>query len=228
MPTDNLPNGSATGSNGLTFFGTITASVTHELNNVMGIIEQTVGLLDDLVAGAQSGRPIENEKLLEISGKIARQVDRGAAIIKRLNYFAHTVDEPVRTVELEVLLRNLVDLSQRFATLKNTRLEGEFEQESSVRTNPFVLEQAVFICIRTAIDQAQKGDILTVSFVNDNNDTIITVRGPAMAESEELRERLETARSLMNRLHGTLDFVMEDNRGVFRLQVPDIGDEVAL
>ncbi len=228
MPTDNPPDRSAALQSGLTFFGTITASVTHELNNVMGIIEQTIGLLDDLVAGAQSGRPLESEKLLEISGRIARQVDRGAAIIKRLNYFAHTVDEPLREVQLDHLLGNLVDLCRRFATLKNVRLEGDFEEEVSLRTNPFVLEQAVFTCIRTALDQAQKGDILTVSLVPGQNGAIIQVETPAGARTEEIRVGLDRTRALLRSIRAAAEHVKDGGRDFFRLQVPDIGDEVNL
>jgi len=54
---------------GLAFFGAITASISHELNNVIAIIDQSAGLLNDLLAGAQYGRPITNEKLERISKK---------------------------------------------------------------------------------------------------------------------------------------------------------------
>ena len=72
----------------LAFFGAITASVSHELNNVISIVYQTAGLLNDLLAGAQRGRPISDERLEQIAIRIGEQTERGAAIIKRLNAFA--------------------------------------------------------------------------------------------------------------------------------------------
>ena len=53
--------------NSLAFFGAITASVSHELNNVMSIIDQNNGLLKDLLA---VGHPISNERLERINNSI--------------------------------------------------------------------------------------------------------------------------------------------------------------
>ena len=47
----------------LSFFGTISASVSHELNNVLSIINEYAGLLDDLVTADKKGIPFENEKI---------------------------------------------------------------------------------------------------------------------------------------------------------------------
>jgi len=78
--------------NGLVFFGTLTASVTHELNNVLSIIDQTRGLLEDLAVGAASGRAIDPARLETIATRIDRQVRKGVEIMSCLNRFAHSLD----------------------------------------------------------------------------------------------------------------------------------------
>ena len=212
---------------GLNFFGTITASVTHELNNVMSIIEQTAGLLDDLCVGAEYGRPIENEKLREISGKVAKQVDRGVAIIKRLNFFAHSVDEPVRTFELNILLSNLVELAQRFAVLNRIRLEDQIPEYSiALKTNPFVLEQAVFICIQLAITAVEKDGLVTVTCEELDSGAMISITGPPIPDSEETASKLSLLQDLINHLKGTMQVALEEKgHGAFKLSLPNISEE---
>ena len=57
----------------LKFFSAITASVTHELNNVLSIINQTGGLLEDLLYGVNQGEDINPDQLEKIAGKISLQ-----------------------------------------------------------------------------------------------------------------------------------------------------------
>ncbi|MBL7192196.1 hypothetical protein ISS30_10950, partial [bacterium] len=45
-------------------------------------------------------------------------------IIKRLNTFAHSVDDPVRQFDLVQLVDNFIRLAQRLASLKRVNLEG--------------------------------------------------------------------------------------------------------
>ncbi len=211
---------------GLTFFGTITASVTHELNNVMGIIEQTAGLLDDLCVGVDYGRPIEIEKLREISGRVVMQVDRGVDIIKRLNFFAHSVDESVREFELNALLKNLVSLAQRFATLKKISLEGRFNDfEHTVKTNPFILEQVVFICIQLAITPTEKDSRVILTSQQESTGSVILITGPPVPENDETKSKMELLRALMGLIKGDIELTAEDDRIYFKLTVPNISNE---
>jgi FixJ family two-component response regulator len=69
---------------------------------VLSIIDQTGGLLSDLISAAQKGIPIKEERLKTIADKIATQTERGTRIVKRLNQFAHSVNEPSKRVDLEM------------------------------------------------------------------------------------------------------------------------------
>ena len=59
------------------FFGQATASATHEINNVLAIINEYAGLLGDLAAGAEAGRPLDPARLTKTAGSILRQIKRG-------------------------------------------------------------------------------------------------------------------------------------------------------
>ena len=51
---------------GLQFFGRISASISHELKNVLAIINENAGLLEDLTSMADRGKPIDSARLKAI------------------------------------------------------------------------------------------------------------------------------------------------------------------
>ena len=59
---------------GRAFFGKISASVSHELNNVLAIIGQTAGLLEDLLDSGPGDEPIPRASLERICSQITEQV----------------------------------------------------------------------------------------------------------------------------------------------------------
>jgi C4-dicarboxylate-specific signal transduction histidine kinase len=67
----------------LNFFGKITASVTHELNNVFSIINEYNGLLEDQIFIAESELTPNIEKLSRIQDRLAKQIARGETIITK-------------------------------------------------------------------------------------------------------------------------------------------------
>jgi len=203
--------------NGLVFFGQITASVTHELNNVIGIIEQVAGLLDDLVAGIEYGRTIDPEKLKNISDRIATQTDRGTSIIKRLNYFAHTTDEPVRDCDISQLLQNLVDLCQRFANLRRGSLEAELTPDLMVRTNPFALEQVVYLALRMAISRLGKDEVVKITCVKEDPGILVAVYGPAIHAEWPKQAHLELMQKLADIYHISIETHLNDQSSLFKL-----------
>jgi hypothetical protein len=97
----------------------VVASVGHDLNNVLSTIEQVGGLLSDLLA---AGGAIDGKKLALIPERLTRQVRRGVAVVKRLNQLGHTVDVPVKSVELVDSLRGLAVLMERMAARRSVTL----------------------------------------------------------------------------------------------------------
>ncbi len=170
---------------GLAFFGKITASVTHELNNVMSIIEQVSGLLDDLCAGAESGRPLEPEKIRGISERIGKQVERGVSIIQRMNKFAHSVDEPVKNFDLVELTENLVELSRRFAGLRKLKIEWRPpDARVMLVSKPFLLEQVIFMGIDAAMQRSRREGVIRIEVQPDAAGARVGISTEAEADAE--------------------------------------------
>jgi C4-dicarboxylate-specific signal transduction histidine kinase len=203
----------------LAFFGAITASVSHELNNVVSILNQTGGLLEDLLAGAREGRSIKNERLARIAETFRVQTERGIGIIKRLNKFSHSADEPAREYNVNETVENLVCLAQRPASLKKTELAFVPPAEPvQIVGNPFMMQQALFGIIRMALSAVQGNETLTFSLERHGNDAKLEMRG--LRCRTEPRFDLSSLDILLNHIGGEVTCRSEGEEVVFELSIP--------
>ncbi len=111
-------------ANELAFFGKIAASVTHELRNVLAVINETNGLMADLLAMMREAPFPHREKFQRSVQKIEEQVRRGVEITSRFNRFAHSMDHACADIDLNSILTQTVSLAQRLAALRNVELKG--------------------------------------------------------------------------------------------------------
>lgn len=136
-------------ADGLQFFGAITASVTHELNNVLGTIDQISGLLEDLSFTMEKEAGELSRQLNNIAGRINKQTDRGTALVKRLNGFAHSSDYVSADIDVHDVLTNLVSLMLRLARIKKVNLElSERSEAVTVNGNAFIFLHMIYLAIR--------------------------------------------------------------------------------
>jgi|PlaIllAssembly_1097288.scaffolds.fasta_scaffold36012_2 C4-dicarboxylate-specific signal transduction histidine kinase len=140
------------GETGLQFFGKMSASISHEIKNVMAIINENAGLLEDLTVMAEKGMPIDPQRWKAPASRIMKQIQRGDDIIKGMNRFAHSVDEPLRQMDLSDTLALMGALSDRFAAMRGVTLV--LESASSpvpVLTNAFILQNLIWLCLDFAM-----------------------------------------------------------------------------
>ena len=143
---------------GLQFFGMMSASISHEIKNVMAIINENAGLLEDLTVMAEKGMPIDPQRLRTQASRIMKQIRRGDDIIKSMNRFAHSVDEPWRQVELNDTLGLMCTLSGRFASMRGVTLELDPPStQVPIITNPFLLQNFIWLCLDFAMGSTGTG-----------------------------------------------------------------------
>ena len=143
---------------GLQFFGKLSASISHELKNVMAIINENAGLLEDLTVMAEKGMPIDPQRLRTQATRIMKQIRRGDDIIKNMNRLAHSVDEPLRQADLNDTLALVCALSGRFASMRGVTLELEpTSTQIPIITNPFFLQNLIWLCLDFAMGSAGTG-----------------------------------------------------------------------
>jgi hypothetical protein len=133
---------------GLKFFGTVSASISHEIKNRMAVVNEQAGLLKDLVHLAGQGREINLERLMRLSESLKTQVDLTDGIVKNMNRFAHSVDSFRCASDLGEILTLTTGLAKRTADNRGTRIALELPESSpNIVTAPFLLMNLVWICL---------------------------------------------------------------------------------
>lgn len=151
-------------SENLAFVGQVTASVTHELSNVLGTIEQVVGIVEDMTDLDESLAPETRERLRSVVERIAKQSDRGAGLIRRLNRFAHLNDVAFGECNVGELVGNVVALAERAAGLRKVELTSTgLDQSVVLTTSPLQLAQVVYGSILRALSVADRSAPLEVA-----------------------------------------------------------------
>jgi len=152
------------GQAGLQFFGCMSASISHELKNALAIIKENAGLLSDYIHMMGKGMSVEPERFDKIAGRIEAQTHRADAIIKNLNQFAHSVDIPVKSVDLNEILDLLVALHRRPAAMRQVELEPRpAVSPVTVTTNPFVMLNLLGLVLAFSLQTVPGGEAMTIS-----------------------------------------------------------------
>ena len=144
MSADNELHGGAQ----LQFFGSMTASISHELKNALAIIQENAGLLSDYMLMMDKGNLVTPERLKKVARRIEEQTQRADLLIRKMNRFAHTVDEPSKTVDLNEMTALLVALLQRTADMREVSLKAQpAASPVMITTAPFLWLTALGRCI---------------------------------------------------------------------------------
>jgi C4-dicarboxylate-specific signal transduction histidine kinase len=135
------------------FFGEISASVSHDIKNVLAIINENAGLLRDMLAMNATGMPLSSERLTRLAASIDRQVARGDGLVKKLNRLAHSADHPEEQVDVIEALELMVHLAGRLIAMRGEPPQVDKPQATvTAITNRFFLQQLIWTCLRRAVD----------------------------------------------------------------------------
>jgi C4-dicarboxylate-specific signal transduction histidine kinase len=193
---------------GLCFFGKISAGVSHETNNVLAIINELAGLLDDLLYGAAQGRALDMEKIAGISKKIQTHVQRGEQIVKRMNRFAHSVDEPLSEFDVDTVVNDIVNMARRFASLKGVQLEMQSAASPvSLTGNRFLFLFLLFSAIDLFLSCSKRNSAITISTVYENPKILIQIENGEIDERENIDNNLAILKNLMHAMEGSVDLI---------------------
>jgi len=191
-------------ANELAFFGKIAAGVTHEIRNVLATINESNGLMADLLEVLKGTPFVHMDKFQRSIGRIEEQVRRGVEIAQSFNRFSHSVDHAFVHVDLNEIVGRTVALAAHFCRLRNVELKATVcDQPIMLFTNAFRVQMALtrameaLLACRSGegtISLATKGDhdppSLDVRFVSEAGEGVST---EALAQSGEWREFEELA-----------------------------------
>nr|HID60127.1 hypothetical protein [Desulfobacterales bacterium] len=101
------------------FFSKITAGITHEIKNVLVIVKESSGSMEDFLSLCQAGSFPYLDKISSPLCTIRGQVLRGVELGGLLNQFAHSPDKTVASRNLNELVEQLYFFP---STLQNLRV----------------------------------------------------------------------------------------------------------
>lgn len=154
---------STSGSREAAFIGKITASATHEIRNVLAIVKESAGLIDDLMQAAAPRGPLDGDRVFKATHRIDAQVARGAEIITSLNRFAHSLDHDRQAIDLDEEIRHVVFLCQRFARKKvQTVTTGPGSGTPGFTASSLAVQMALFGGLELLMDALPEGAVIHV------------------------------------------------------------------
>ena len=210
----------------IAFMGKVTASLSHEIKNTLAIINESAGLMGDLLGKDAPEDWPAYSRLTNLLASIEEQVQRSADIVKRLNQFAHSMDKSLADLDLNETVRQTAILAQRFATLRRVNLETQLASNPLyLQSDPFRLLYVIFGFIERAINCSpresevsvqteQSGEMFQVMVTDQGTVEVDSIRALISASPEAEAERddsdLTVLVQTMKALGGTVAFEQRD------------------
>jgi C4-dicarboxylate-specific signal transduction histidine kinase len=175
-----------TAKTGLQFFGKVSASISHEIKNVLAIINENAGLLEDFTFMADRGKPIDPERLKAMAETVKRQIRRADEIVKNMNRFAHSTDDTVATVDLNETIKLFMALTARYAAMRSVQVDMKLPDNSTkFQTAPFFLMNLLWLCLDFSMSAS--GDQKRIELVAKESEKNIRIRFGRLAGLTEAR-----------------------------------------
>ncbi|MCB9494023.1 MAG: HAMP domain-containing histidine kinase [Desulfobacteraceae bacterium] len=191
----------------------IASSVSHELRNILAVIKESSGLLQDLV---MLGKYDDSSgKLKKITDTILKQVFIGEETTTHLNKFAHLNDKDIELFSCEDELKELIGLIKRPIKQKGLNISLNCMDDIKIQASRFFFQMTAYFIINEIIKSCEYGSCLEIS-LSIKNETVKSIEFKAESVSEIDIEVLK------NGLEDKLMFmksVLEKNGNIIELKI---------
>lgn len=173
----------------LEFFGTVTASLSHEIMNVFAVINEYGGLLEDIsyAVAKDSGSSKLTKRLGPLGNKLVTQVNRGQELLQRLNRFSHSVDNPSRGFSLTIVGSEIVNLTRRLEDMKRVELIENFSADDfEITGDPFAFQQMIFLALKIILNSVTESAIANINYQSESDGFKIEIKCDITLDNSEL------------------------------------------
>jgi nitrogen-specific signal transduction histidine kinase len=201
----------------LAFFGKVNASISHELKNILAIISEAAGLLNDLTKMATKGQNFELEMMKTCSQDIVEEIQRGFTTIKRMNTFSHSMDNPLKRVNLIEVLDLMIDLAGFLSFSSKVRFDPPPGTAPIVLTCPWRLQNLVYETLVFAFETVGPDGEIRVSLHPQKDASVrITFSGLGSKEARQfpMDKTIQIAESI------NAEIGMTDDSQAYNILVP--------
>jgi light-regulated signal transduction histidine kinase (bacteriophytochrome) len=202
---------------GFTFFGMTNRLISHEVKNILAIISETSGLMNELVELSKEGRVLEPDKLCSLSESMIEEVQRANHIIRNMNTFAHSVDDFIREVDIREIVGLMMEVCPLESALRKTELHLVDGDTCVIYTSAFFLENLLFHVINFSLRHSVSGKKIRISLESKDGKSRITLSRLASRITEEFptsRENL-LAKAL------SAEIVLDPQKGALHIDFPE-------
>lgn len=208
----------ADGTKEIEFFGKITAAATHEMKNVLAIIKESAGLMEDLMGLSPEIPDALRDKCQNTLSVIRKQIQRGVTISDHLNRFAHSTDVPSASIDLNNAAAEIACLTERFVKIKNILLEVEpSNTPMMVQASPVSLLMALFTGVHFCLNLLAPGSRILIKGEESQNGFALSfllkgkdIRAEALDTAFSASEAGGAFRQIATASGGTVQFDADD------------------
>ena len=152
--------------------GRMMAGFSHDMKNHLGIIRESNGLMDDIIAMGGCGEDEASvERLRKSISAIERRVVIAANMFHHLSGFAHRSDTPYSSFQINDLVTEECVFLERFSRLRQIDVSLELgEGLAAIYNDPALLQHVVYRVYLLCLDQLDSGrSLIIITGQNEKN-----------------------------------------------------------
>jgi two-component system NtrC family sensor kinase len=161
-------------TNKMASIGRLATGVAHEINNPLAIINEKAGLLKDLALLTEDFP--QKEKIIKNIDSLLANVERCSTITHRLLGFAKRMDVSLETINLELLIREVLGFLEKEASYRNISVHFHIpEGFPSIQSDRGQLQQVFLNIINNAFAAMKEGGRIDISMREEKDEDAVAV-----------------------------------------------------
>ncbi len=200
----------------LKFIGKVLSVFTHELNNHLAIMKESIGLIGDILSSQKSSVQHGLEESLKTIQSIENQTGKTSWLCKQLSSFGHRMDNPLSIFSVNESVEELLVLLNRIANQKKISFEKDFQENIPVIHNdPSKLQFLIFCLIEEGLRRLDRNGRIIFKTTRSGGSIAINIiqKGNFIETDEKGLCSNEISQHVINQLGGTI-YQEEGGEGV--------------
>lgn len=191
----------------LSFIGKVLSVFSHEINNHLAILKESVGLIGDLIELGKTSSRKDLKEILKITQSIKNQIEQTTYFCDKLNGFGHGMEEPLSAFNIHKSIEELMVLLRRFINQKMICLEKDFTANMPlIYSNPLKIQFLIFCLVEKHLKRLDKNSRIIIKTVYSNDSIGITIipKGNLIETDEEVICNDEIYKHIIKQLGGSI------------------------
>ena len=166
----------------LASLGKMLAGYSHELKNHLAIINESAGLMGDLLEMGIIDDEQSIQRFKKIISVIEERINQANTMAKHMSSFAHKMDIPDSNFDVNELLNEEFAFLDRFFWIKSVSVQKKLQSElPAVCNNPSLLQFVIFTYIHKIVAGIESGGEIALSSQMQGQNILIIIDAPNLS-----------------------------------------------